>query len=663
MTSRFPASSLLFLLCLSTFLFACKETAKTTTDSERSKALDQLKANMDSIKKVGDIEKEPAFWRRKLIEKPYANDSVLRARLHYNLAGAYYGQNKLDSVKSNMEIAWTLMENQTGFQEIKALLYSGLGNIANEEHKINQSNYYYNQAAQMVMADTSLKMTNRQKVTLFFAAGQSSQKLRQYDNAFKMNRAAMALLPQLDNEEKLVFRAYSQMANCYYQSDRSLDSLYHYIKKMDAMQAAHPTEEKARFIYDRKAVFYDKIKKLDSALYYSQKRLSMDIDDAASNGIEAVSVRTTNMFISYSDHAGILLKAKKVDSAFRCLEHCEAFMRTYNKKPDEDILLVYRQNLVNYLFASKRYAAAEKQQKMLNIQYRTLYENENARSTAEMATIYQLQAKDKSISNLNETVTLTKYHLQRNTLWLTITALAALLAIVTAALIYYIQGQRKLLAQHERAQLEQRLLRTQMEPHFIFNTLSALQSFVRFDEKEKTLKYLNQFGRLLRSSLELSRESMAPLSEEISTLENYLSLQQMRYDNAFDYDIQVPEEQELDLIYIPPMLMQPFVENAIIHGIDPNKKDGMITVSFEISHTVLKVQIKDNGNGISDTIGNAKHKSLSTAISKERLEILSRESGQPSGILISSEPQKGTTVLITIPITNTKPGNTNMSQR
>ena len=98
------------------------------------------------------------------------------------------------------------------------------------------------------------------------------------------------------------------------------------------------------------------------------------------------------------------------------------------------------------------------------------------------------------------------------------------------------------------------------------------------------------------------------------------------------------------------MLMQPFVENAIIHGINPNVKGGIITVNFDVKNETLLVVIKDNGKGFSKEIAVKNHKSLATAISKERLAIIAKQSGEAAGIEIKSEENKGTTVWLTIPI-------------
>src|SRR5690606_21867221 len=105
------------------------------------------------------------------------------------------------------------------------------------------------------------------------------------------------------------------------------------------------------------------------------------------------------------------------------------------------------------------------------------------------------------------------------------------------------------------------------------------------------LRYLNQFSRLLRNSLELSRENLVPLEDEVETLEYYLGLQQMRYEDSFDYKINKPEKDESLQILIPPMLIQPFVENAILHGVANAEKRGKIAIDLKLEEDSLYVTI------------------------------------------------------------------------
>jgi sensor histidine kinase YesM len=187
-----------------------------------------------------------------------------------------------------------------------------------------------------------------------------------------------------------------------------------------------------------------------------------------------------------------------------------------------------------------------------------------------------------------------------------------------------------------------------MEPHFIFNTLSALQSFIRFDEKEKSIKYLSQFSKLLRSSLELSRQSYVPLNEELETIENYLSLQQMRFEYSFDYKISMPQTDTSTLL-IPPMLIQPSVENAIIHGMDNHVAKGSISLVISLQKDHLLVKITDNGNKFGKTKANAGHRSLSGTIAKERLEILAREHKMNANVELVPNDHE-TNVFLTLPV-------------
>ncbi|NLR60632.1 histidine kinase [Chitinophaga polysaccharea] len=200
--------------------------------------------------------------------------------------------------------------------------------------------------------------------------------------------------------------------------------------------------------------------------------------------------------------------------------------------------------------------------------------------------------------------------------------------------------QRKLKTQQHHMALEQRLLRSQMEPHFIFNTLAVLQSFIRHDEKEKAVKYLNKFARLLRLNLDNSRHNLVQLHQEVEALENYLSLQTIRFGNIFDYAIHPIEGcEEMDIL-IPPMLMQPFVENAIQHGMRNLAYKGHISVQLQLHNDLLHCVIEDNGHGLAASSSAGKH-SLSGIITRERLKILSKETGKLASIVVSDKQEKG----------------------
>lgn len=231
----------------------------------------------------------------------------------------------------------------------------------------------------------------------------------------------------------------------------------------------------------------------------------------------------------------------------------------------------------------------------------------------------------------------------------------AVLLVLAIVLAFVLIRQRRLRALNESMELEQRLLRSQMDPHFIFNTLSVLQSFIRSNDNERSIKYLSQFARLLRVSLENSREAFVPLRQEIEALENYLSLQAMRFEGVFEYRITGYEGYEEDEeVMIPPMLIQPFVENAIQYGIQNLDTKGELLIKIDKEDGMILCRIDDNGHGIGKVAtGNPGKQSLSTHITRERLNILSRRTGRTANLEILNKADagigQGTRIKLAIP--------------
>ena len=178
--------------------------------------------------------------------------------------------------------------------------------------------------------------------------------------------------------------------------------------------------------------------------------------------------------------------------------------------------------------------------------------------------------------------------------------------------------------------LQLKALRAQMNPHFVFNALNSVQNFITSKDPSLAAKYLSQFAHLMRQSLENSDQECISLEKEIEFLRNYLEVNvKLRFENKLAYDIQVAEEIEEDIYGVPTMIVQPYVENSIEHGIRPKQK-GLIKIRFRLKDddTILCI-VEDDGVGrekahqMQKQNGNIKsHKSLGTKITQERLEIL-----------------------------------------
>ncbi|MDQ3047908.1 MAG: histidine kinase, partial [Bacteroidota bacterium] len=200
------------------------------------------------------------------------------------------------------------------------------------------------------------------------------------------------------------------------------------------------------------------------------------------------------------------------------------------------------------------------------------------------------------------------------------------------------------------AQIESQALRAQMNPHFIFNTLSSIQHYISNNNTDSALKYLSKFAKLMRRIMDNSKQQMIPVAEEIGALELYLELEVMRFDNKFHYEIKVDSSIDKNYDRIPSMLIQPYVENAIIHGLLPKSGSGKIAISLHRQDETILCTIEDNGIGREKSKEFKKHriqqhKSMGMSITQERLDILNSslksnlnaeiidlfEDGQPSG--------------------------------
>lgn len=209
------------------------------------------------------------------------------------------------------------------------------------------------------------------------------------------------------------------------------------------------------------------------------------------------------------------------------------------------------------------------------------------------------------------------------------------LAFVLIIVVYIKYREKNIKEKNKLLMLEQKLLRSQMNPHFIFNSLTSIQSFIFENNPIEAGSYLSKFSDLIRSILYNSREEYISLEKEISTLENYLEIQQLRYSNKFDFEIDVDPEIDVEMLAVPPMLAQPFIENSIEHGIKHIEGKGFISIKFSLLDESILLIMEDNGIGMeaSKKMKDKKandHKSLAMIITKERIGILNKKKKKKS---------------------------------
>ena len=199
-----------------------------------------------------------------------------------------------------------------------------------------------------------------------------------------------------------------------------------------------------------------------------------------------------------------------------------------------------------------------------------------------------------------------------------------------AGLTFYQNRIRQLQKENDirqrMSELERSALQAQMNPHFIFNCLSSIQNFILKNDRQKAVDYLSRFAKLVRLNLDASVQGAVALEDEIKLLDNYLALEQERFEHRFSYEIDRSVALEDTYLEIPPLLIQPYVENAVAHGVAKKEGDGRVSVYFDLQEDQLSVRITDNGPGLQQRSENGKpHKSVGMSITQKRLELLGKD--------------------------------------
>ena len=209
-------------------------------------------------------------------------------------------------------------------------------------------------------------------------------------------------------------------------------------------------------------------------------------------------------------------------------------------------------------------------------------------------------------------------------------------------------------------ELEMQALRAQMNPHFVFNSLNAINRFILENNKTQASEYLTKFSRLVRMILQNSQSTLITLESELESLRLYLELEALRFDHRFEYKISVPKDLDIDILKVPPLIIQPYAENAIWHGLMHKEEKGHLEIDIMHEQDRLIFRIKDDGIGRKQSSAMTsktatKHKSLGLKITADRIAMMQRSASGHSPVIINDLENTdgtaaGTEVIIQIPV-------------
>lgn len=480
---------------------------------------------------------------------------------------------------------------------------------------------------------------------------------------------------------RLVYRFYDLIAQAYYQNQNDTESLEYaerYFKSHPFN--SHPVVMQRH--YDISFLLASRMEDFDKMILYNTLARNLAIHNADSVAIARTYDNDARIYVRRGQAARALASSrvyvdylKRTNNLTDLAYNNLATSFVYNKMADsaiyyykEAIVLgwksapakpntVYYKGLINaYKMKGDYRNAMIVADSAFEIEVNSIRAVEAAK-VAEVQEKYETEKKDRNIAELSSRNTLNEKIIrqQRWTLGLACLVFAAVLGF-----FYFLYRQHRLnvknkllQSENRRLHIEQKLLQAQLNPHFIFNSIANLQSLVATGDTRESVRYLSVFSGLLRNVLEQSRRDFISLEEEITTLDNYLQLQQMRFSGLFDYRLEADPELSPANILIPPMLVQPFIENAIEHGFRNIHYKGMLTIHFRTEGGQMHITIDDNGQGLTgNDPGSQKKQSLAGTILRERLEVLFKSLGQEAYFEITNKNDhngNGVSVHIVIP--------------
>ena len=378
---------------------------------------------------------------------------------------------------------------------------------------------------------------------------------------------------------------------------------------------------------------YELMKKYEKAMAYYKKSLEIRREIDNKYGILICKVLMANLFLEMNaaDKAienaseGLTLALQLENKEYE-LKAFHILSQSYRKQQIFEKALEYQDQ---YLATVEKY-----------------HNEKNSQQIARLQSQFDLEAKEQQIKSQLGQIQLLEVN-KATERKLRFAMLGGVLLFILLSVILYVrycskqkaerilQGKNREIALKNIAiekmnrELEKKMLRAQMNPHFIFNSLSAIQHLIIINDKASALKYLSKFSKLTRQVLESSLNHKVSIADEIKLLEYYLQLESLRFSNQFEYSIEVDQDIDVFNIEIPFLLLQPVVENAIIHGLRPKEGRGSLSISLQQKANHILCSVEDNGIGrlaAGMNGGNTieRHVSLGMSVTQRRLGTLNK---------------------------------------
>nr|WP_103103964.1 tetratricopeptide repeat protein [Arenibacter sp. NBRC 103722] len=622
--------------------------SRSSSQGERSTSLYYSYIDSANYYKKSNIRKSIDFITQSLAQLGIGSDKEQLAIAYSTLGEVYQYHKQYDLAISSYKDA--LLANQT----LKTSLLLGKTYVFNKE---------YGEAEKLLSPMEKItKMVPFQRVELYETLGDAYVGLGDVDKAVAFYGEGLKIAdknqiaPKTIDLNSKIATAYAkgnrlQEANAYFNNSLELSS-------GQAPQRAVQEKEKVADFYNKKNQFGQEIQLRKKSLEDLKKIPKSEVADRLSIENDSISAQRINYKI-----ANAYIAQDKYDEAIPYLEESI-------KDADVDDDLLVRKDATRKLSEVYKYKgdytkALETYQEYVAV-VDTLYVRKEQEIARAARFNRELAAKQSRISGLEQerelaqskySLALTEQQLVEESIkrqnWIIYSLIFGMLLMGLAAYFFYRSNKQQKLANNL---LALKSLRSQMNPHFIFNALNSVNNFIAKSDERSANRYLSDFSTLMRAVLENSDEDFIPLSKELELLELYTKLEHSRFSDKFDYRITVDEDIDIDAFQIPPMLLQPYIENAIWHGLRYREDKGFLQIGIKQKDKLaLEISITDNGIGRKNsaalkTQNQKKQKSKGMGNIKKRIEILNDMYRDRVDVFISDLETNGTgtKVLFTI---------------
>jgi tetratricopeptide (TPR) repeat protein len=515
----------------------------------------------------------------------------------------------------------------------KSIIFNSLGTIADDDSKIQTAIKYHLIALRYA---ESIKNDN-QIAIICGSIGRAYQYLSEYDTAKKYFNRAIKIKEDNNEQDKHLAVFYTNLSNCYDAEGNYDKSLYYLDKSIQLKIKNH--------------IVVSLIPSLNNKAF--TQFLMNDFSEAEKTIKEAmkladsIKIENEQMYV-YSTYAEILLAQNRIFKAEELLNKSVEL----SKRNNDLYLAKYNLDILyNIHLKKKDYKLALEYYKQRTIVMDTVNSVKSRKAVEKLALDYDTEKKNKEIELLNKEKQLNEIELKRSNLQKGGLLLITILMLLVITLLWVASKNKIKTAKIKEeisvksfekkiAESEMQALRAQMNPHFLFNSLNSINNFIIKNDQEQASEYLSKFSMLIRRVLSNSNSSRVTLANELEALELYIELESLRFNKKFEYTIDIGSEVEVDYIEIPPLLIQPYVENSIWHGL-MHKQEGLgeLTISINQSDDALVCVVEDNGIGREAALEiksktAVKRKSFGMNITKERLKYINLKFKASTDIII-----------------------------